>query len=166
MKTILETERLLLRELTGEDTAFLIELLGDPDVMRYWPHPLDEAEAEEWLERQLARYERDGCGYWAACLKTGEPVGQAGLMRIEIGGTGETALGYIIRKEDWGRGFATEAALGCIDYAFTTLKLERVIAPLRPENVVSERVAVKLGMYLEGYSLFAGYRHAIYVAAK
>jgi len=167
MKPILETKRLLLRELDHKDLPFLIELMGDPVVMEFWPNPLDKEECEKWIERQRSRYSDDGYGYWAAILKdSGELIGQAGLMRIEVGGAVETGLGYIIIRKYWGMGYATEAAQGCIDYAFATLKLDRVIAPVRPENIASERVAVKLGMRPESRTLFAGYRHSVYVMVK
>jgi len=105
------------------DLSFLLDLLSDPDVMRFWPNPLTKEECNDWLQRQRVRYEEHGYGYWLAINKAGgEPLGQAGLLQIEVDHRSETALGYIIRKAYWNRGYATEAAAGCLEYAFETLK--------------------------------------------
>ena len=80
-RAVLETPRLLLRELGVEDLDFIAELLGDPLVMRYWPRPYTREEAAEWIRRQQQRYARDGHGYWLAVEKaSGQPVGQVGLL--------------------------------------------------------------------------------------
>jgi len=167
MKQILQTDRLLLRELDSADLSFLLDLLSDPDVMRFWPNPLTKEECNDWLQRQRVRYEEHGYGYWLAINKAGgEPLGQAGLLQIEVDHRSETALGYIIRKAYWNRGYATEAAAGCLEYAFETLEVSRVIAPIRPGNTPSERVAVKMGMLPERTVAFAGFPHSIYVVTR
>lgn len=80
-KTILETERLRLREMSEADLDFLSALLGDAAVMRYWPKTCDREESRAWIKRQEERYARDGFGFWLAVSKaTGLPVGQAGLF--------------------------------------------------------------------------------------
>src|SRR5439155_11237620 len=115
MKQILQTDRLLLRELDSADLAFLFDFLSDPDVMRFWPNPLTKEECNDWLQRQRVRYEERGYGYWLAINKAlGEPLGQAGVLQIEVDHRSETALGYIIGKAYWNRGYATEAAAGCL----------------------------------------------------
>src|ERR671917_591908 len=110
-KTVLETPRLILRELDPDDLDFVAALLADPEVMRYWPRPYTREEAEAWVRRQRERYARDRHGYWLAVEKaTGQPVGQAGLLTVEVEGVEEPALGYIIHRPFWRRGFAVEAA--------------------------------------------------------
>ena len=113
MKQILQTDRLLLRELDSPDLAFLFSLLSDPDVMRFWPNPLTKEECNDWLQRQRVRYEEHGYGYWLAINKAGgEPLGQAGLLQIEVDHRSETALGYIIGKAYWNRGYANRSCGG------------------------------------------------------
>jgi len=60
--TILETARLLLREFTAEDTDALVQVLCDPETMRYYPVPYDRAAVEQWIERNRQRYQDDGVG--------------------------------------------------------------------------------------------------------
>jgi len=161
---VLETTRLFLRELSSEaDGDFIARLLAHPEVMRYWPQPFTREEADAWIEKQLGRYERDGCGYWLVSLReTGEPFGQAGVMMIEIDDVIEPGLGYIIDFSAWGNGYATEAAAACVSYAFNTLGSDHIVAPIRPANAVSARVAEKVGMIRDKTTMYAGLEHLIY----
>lgn len=166
-ETVLETPRLVLRELDSGDLDFVAAMLADPEVMRYWPRPYAREEAEAWVRRQRERYARDGYGYWLAVERaTGRPVGQVGLLTVELDGVEEAALGYIIHHPFWRRGFATEAAAATLDYALGTLGKRRVIAPIRPENVPSLAVARKLGMVPERRISFAGFEHLIYALTR
>lgn len=77
---ILETERLVLRELEPSDYRALCVILQDPDVMYAYEHAFSDAEVAEWLERQLARYAEYGFGLWAVLRKTGgDMIGQCGI---------------------------------------------------------------------------------------
>ena len=164
---VLETSRLLLRELVPDDLDFVAAMLADPEVMRYWPRPYSREEAEDWVRRQRERYARDGYGYWLAVERaTGRPVGQTGLLTVEVDGVEEAALGYIIHRPFWRRGFATEAAAAILDYAFGTLGKQRVIAPIRPENEPSLAVARKLGMAPERRTSFAGFEHLVFALTR
>lgn len=159
---VLRTERLVLRQLEPGDLDAVAEMLADPDVMRYWPRPHTREEAQAWIEKQLGRYARDGHGYWLVLDgASGTPVGQAGLMTLDVQGEPLVGLGYIVHRPFWRRGFATEASAGCLDHAFGPLGLERVIALIRPENVPSVGVADKLGMTPCGRTQFAGFDHLI-----
>jgi RimJ/RimL family protein N-acetyltransferase len=163
MQGMLQTPRLQAREMGMDDLAFLSTLLADPTVMQYWPHCLSRAETVAWITRQQERYRHDGHGYWLVVEKaTGRPVGQAGVLTIEVDGVEETGLGYMIHHPFWRRGFATEVAAASRDYAFERLEKARVIAPVRPENGPSIRVAQKLGMREEKRTMFAGYEHVIF----
>jgi RimJ/RimL family protein N-acetyltransferase len=75
-------------------------------------------------------------------------------------------LGYIIHRPFWGRGFATEAAAASRDHAFEMLGEQRVIAPVRPENIPSQRVALKLGMQPEKRTMYAGFEHISFVVSE
>ena len=167
MKTILETPRLLLREMSLDDLDFVAAMLAHPEVMRFWPQPFSREEAADWVRRQQERYARDGFGYWLALNKaTRQPIGQAGLLAQEVDGVAEVGLGYIIHRPFWRRGFATEAATACRDYAFDCLGKQRVIALVRPENAPSQGVALKLGMKLEKRVTFAGFEHLVFAVSQ
>ena len=160
MSIVLETNRLLLREMSQTDINFVAQMLAHPEVMRYWPRCYSRQDAFEWIERQQARYARDGVGYWLAVNKeTEQPVGQVGLMVVQVDGTEELGLGYMIHRPFWRMGYATEAAAGSKDYALAALGRTRVIALVRPENEPSRQVAQKLDMSLEKSTDYAGYAH-------
>lgn len=147
MKPILETPRLILREMAPADLDFVADMLSHPEVMRFYPKCYSREEADTWLQRQLHRYQRHGHGLWLALDKaSGQPVGQVGLLIQTVQGVEEKEVGYLIHRPFWRQGLATEAALACRDYAFATLGRQRVIALIRPENVPSQGVARKLGM--------------------
>ncbi|MCZ6835505.1 MAG: GNAT family N-acetyltransferase [Planctomycetota bacterium] len=165
---VFESVRLILHEIDREqDLEFLAALLGHPEVMRYWPAPMTREESIAWIERQVGRYERDGFGYWLVSLKeSGQPIGQAGLMRVEIEGESCIGLGYIIHADHWGKGYATEAAKQCLEYGFNVLEMSRIIALIRPENEPSIKVAERIGMIPAlGPGMrtqYAGFEHVIY----
>ncbi len=119
-----------------------------------------------WIRRQQrARPETDW--YWLALDKTtGQPVGQAGLLRQELDGVVETGIGYILHRPFWGQGYATEAAVGCRDYAYGKLGKARVTATVRPENLPSRRVAERIGLSFERLTTWADLPHMLYSAAR
>ena len=166
-RLILETDRLLLREMVLADLAFVASMLGHPEVMRYWPRRYTRDEAEAWVRRQLERYRRHGFGYWLTLDRvSGEPIGQAGLLWCDVLGRPEAAIGYIIHQPFWRRGYGTEAAAACLDYGFGPAGQERVIALIRPENLPSRRVAEKIGLKPEGSAQYEGFLHLLFAARK
>jgi RimJ/RimL family protein N-acetyltransferase len=157
MKVVLETPRLALREMVPGDLDFVAGMLAHPEVMRYYPRPLDRDEARAWLERQLARYAEFGHGLWLAVQRGGgAPVGQVGLIVQEVDGQREREIGYLIDRPFWRQGLATEAALAVRSFAFDGLGLDRVISLIRPANEPSQGVARKLGMTPRRQTLFRG----------
>lgn len=163
----LETERLRLREFTLDDADALLAVLGDPVTMQYYPAPFDRAEVESWIQRNLARYADSGFGLWAMLPKhSDELIGDCGCYVREVEGNFEFEMGWHVRRDLWGRGYATEAAQRCMEYAFSSLAAERVIALVRPENLSSCRVAEKIGMKCERVIFWRGYDHRIYAKQK
>ncbi|MFZ3262635.1 MAG: GNAT family N-acetyltransferase [Terriglobales bacterium] len=145
--TILETPRLTLRELKFEDADALARILSDPETMRYYPVPYDRTGVEQWIARNRQRYQEDGVGLWAMVLKSaGELIGDCGIIRQEVEGQYLYEIGYHLRRDFWGQGLATEAAIACRDWAFAHLKTDRLISLIRPENLPSRRVAERNGM--------------------
>lgn len=164
---ILETARLQLREFALEDADALEAVLGDPVAMQYYPAAFVRTEIEDWIRRNRARYMDPGFGLWAMLLKdSDELIGDCGCFIRELEGNVEFELGWHVRRDLWGRGYATEAARGCIEYAFSGLGAERVIALVRPENRSSCRVAEKSGMSCERVIFWRGYDHCIYAKMK
>ena len=143
-RLILETPRLILREMTPDDFPALCAMLRDPEVMYAYAHAFSEAEARQWLDRQLQRYREDGFGLWAVTLKTeggltrqdGPPVSRERVLEV----------GYLFRKSRWHQGYATEAARACRDYAFTVLDAGEVFSIIRDNNAASQAVARRNGM--------------------
>jgi RimJ/RimL family protein N-acetyltransferase len=160
---VLETSRLRLREFVPQDADGLAAVLGDPVAMQYYPAPFNRKEVEEWIERNRDRYQREGYGLWAMLLKdSGELIGDCGCFLRDIEGRDDIEIGYHVRRDLWGNGYATEAAQACVQYAFTQIGVDRVISLIRPENVQSVRVAEKNGLSCEKIIFWRGYDHCIY----
>jgi len=150
MKVILQTPRLLLREMDHGDLDFMAEMLGNPEVMRHYPKTEVRAGAAANIQRQMDRYAQWGYGPWLVLSKeTGQPLGRVGLLRQVVEGVEEVEVGYMIHRPFWRQGFAFEAAAACRDYVFHTLGRDRVISLIRPENLPSQAVARKMGMQPE-----------------
>lgn len=163
MRTILETPRLRLREMSLDDLDFIASMLAHPEVMRFYPKLYSREEAAQWIERQLGRYARDGHGLWLAeDLETGEPRGQVGLMVQDVDGVEEPEIGYLIHHPYWRQGLATEAAMGVRDWAFGALGLTRVISLIRPVNLPSRGVARHIGMAPEKTTICWDLEHIVF----
>lgn len=163
MNTILATHRFRCREMTEADAGFLAAMLGDAEVMRHYPKPLDRAESDAWLQRVLACYARAGHGFWMVeRLADGERVGQIGLLPKEINGRPEVEVAYMVHRPFWRQGIASEVALACRDYAFTAMRLPRVVCMIRQENTPSLAVAAKLGMRRIGDIIHSGLPHWLF----
>jgi len=164
---ILETSRLLLREFVAQDADALAAVLGDPVAMRYYPAALDHKGVEEWIGKNIGRYQRDGFGLWAMALKDScELIGDCGCILQDVEGANHVEVGYHVRRDLWGKGYATEAARVCMQYAFTRLGSTRIISMIRPENVQSIRVAEKNGLTCEKTIFWRGYDHCIYAKSR
>jgi len=170
---VIQTERLWLREFELEDVDALAKVLSDPETMRYYPMSFDHAAVADWIQRNRTRYANDGYGLWAMILKsTSELIGDCGLVRQSVDGVDEIEIGYHVRRDLWGQGYASEAARACRDHGFSTLSAERLISLIRPENVSSRRVAEKNGMTIWKEVTRANLLHYVYairhdqVAAK
>jgi [ribosomal protein S5]-alanine N-acetyltransferase len=163
----LETARTFMRDILGNDVDFLLRMMGDPEVMRYYPKPADVREVREFIDRMRAAYKNDGCGLWLVVdRESGEPLGRVGLLRQHVNGVDEFEVGYMIHRPFWRRGLATEAAVAVRDYAFAERKLPRVVSLIRPENVPSQRVARKLGMDVVDKWDHAGVPHQVFAVTS
>jgi len=164
--TVLTTERLILREMTGADLDHIAALFGDEEVMRYYPKPMTRDEAQAWVEWNRRLYRSHGFGLWAMALRdTGEFAGDCGLTPQYVDGVREIEVGYHVRTSLQGYGYATEAAAAARDFARDKLLLSRLIAIINPENVPSQRVAEKIGLKPEKRSTVFGAEQIIYAGA-
>jgi RimJ/RimL family protein N-acetyltransferase len=151
MEILLETERLVLRRLTEADADDLLDLDGDPEVMRFLtggePTPRDVV-TNEILPRFLWYYERFvGLGFWAAVEKsTGEFLGWFEFRPSDVGSPDQVELGYRLKRSAWGRGYATEGSRALIRKGFAELGVRRVFAETMAVNTASRRVMKKAGL--------------------
>lgn len=142
------TPRLRFREMTADDLDHMAALLGDPEVMRYYPAPKTRAQAQAWIDWNVRSYAEHGFGLWIVETHDGDFVGDCGLTWQSVGGERHVEVGYHVRAELQGRGYATEAATACRDAA-RAAGAEHLIAIIHPRNVPSQRVARKIGLRLE-----------------
>jgi RimJ/RimL family protein N-acetyltransferase len=162
VREILTTTRLTLRELDEADLDFVASMLGHPEVMHFFPSCLTQEQSRLWIHLQQKRYAEDGFGYWLAVERgADEPVALAGIMWAEVEGEHELAIGYLVHRLYWRRGYATEAAAACRDHAFDAMGATRVVILVRPENLPSLGVARKIGMEIERRTLYARYEHFV-----
>lgn len=161
--TILETERLVLREFCAADVDGLAAVLSDSETMRYYPAPFDRPGVEEWIRRNQARYSIHGYGLWAMVLKSNKKmIGDCGLVQQEVEAEKLIEIGYHVRRDLWGNGYATEAARACRDYGFQKLNAGRLISLIRSENRASRRVAEKTGLTVWKETMWHGWPHLVY----
>ncbi|EEO27401.2 hypothetical protein OFAG_00554 [Oxalobacter formigenes HOxBLS] len=146
-KTVAETGRLLLRELTADDFPGLCRALQDEVVTKVYERTFTDREIRFWLEGQFRNYRDEGFGMWAVVLKeSGEMIGHAGIFVSRHGDDEIHEIGYLFEKAYWGNGYATEAVLACRKVAFDILGLEKVYSIIRADNMASRAVARKNGM--------------------
>jgi RimJ/RimL family protein N-acetyltransferase len=144
---ILETPRLVLRELDANDSAFMLGLLNDPDWIRYIGDRgvRTVEEARKYLdERLVSMYARLGFGLWGVELRDGGgPIGICGLVKRDT--LESVDLGFAFMPAYRGQGYAYESALASREYGIRTLGLDRLLAIATPINLASVRLLEKLG---------------------
>ena len=145
---MIETDRLILREYTWDDYDALFEILSDPETMRHYPAPYDEAGVRRWIQWNLDNYEKYGFGLWAVVLReTGEFIGDCGLTMQLIDGESLPEIGYHIHKKYWRRGYAKEAARAVRDWAFQNTGFDCLYSYMKYTNVASYSTALANGMH-------------------
>ncbi len=144
---ILETERLYLRELVLEDKKELSKVLSNPESMEFYPHPFSDEEVEKWIRWNIENYKKYKHGLWAVILKEGNVfIGDCGITMQDIGNEIVPEIGFHIIKKYCKKGFATEAALACKEYAFNVLNYSKVFSYTTIRNIPSQKVASKIGL--------------------
>ena len=163
----IETERLLLRRFDpARDREAMLDVYGDPEVMRFIPGgPNGSLEAARTrLEQYAAAHDSRGFSFWAVVERaSGEVIGDAGFGVFRQ--TRDLELGYTFRRDRWGRGYATEAAQACLAAGFGHLGVTRIVAVVDEENVRSLRVAERIGMVRVGTVDTDGRAHALFATS-
>jgi ribosomal-protein-alanine N-acetyltransferase len=163
MGTIIETNRMRLRELNMDDIDNLLQIFSDPLAMKYYPSTKNWEETREWINWNLRNYKEYGIGLWAAQSKnSGQFIGQVGIVPQKIEEETEYEIGYLFVRKYWGKGLATEGAMACIEYGFHMLGRERLISLIAPSNEPSIRVAERIGMSLEKQIIRRGKETLVY----
>ena len=148
-KYLFQSDRLGFRNWTDADLTCLSEMNADAEVMRYFPNTLTKQESAVQLNRYRQHFEDKGYTYFAVeLLTTGECIGFIGLMYqdFEAAFTPAVDIGWRLKKEFWGQGYATEGAKRCLAFAKNTMKVNKIIAICTIQNINSEHVMQKIGM--------------------
>jgi RimJ/RimL family protein N-acetyltransferase len=164
---IIETDRLYLRELLINDKKELMKVLSNPKSMKFYSNSFSEEKVEKWIRWNVENYKKYKHGLWAVILKEDEVfIGDCGITMQNIGNETVPEIGFHIIKEYCNRGFATEAALACKEYAFKVLHYPKIFSYTTVRNIPSQKVAEKIGMRI--YKYFEKYeeKQIIRVASK
>lgn len=150
---IISTERLALRIFEDKDLDDAYKLFNDPEVQKYLS-PKNRRTREQLkvsLKRFANHWSERGFGILCVTKKeSDEMLGYCGFQFFDE--TKDVEILFCIRLEDWNKGFATEAAKGCIKYGFETLNFEKIYAATDPQNLASQSVLQKLGMQYDEVS--------------
>lgn len=158
----LRTERLVIREFEADDLDKLAALYGDPAVLWWEPEPYSRERTAEALAHVLELYRTEGIAEFAVCLaSTGEVIGDCGPVYRDVEGERLPELGWDLRSDHWGHGYATEAARGVLTHA-ACVGLRRVYSLITPGNVRSQGVARRLGMSIERGVVYAERPHDLW----
>jgi ribosomal-protein-alanine N-acetyltransferase len=149
---ILETDRLILRELTMEDAEEYFEFASDPQVSvsTLWDRHKSMEDTQEYLQKVLDKYQARQAYRWGIVHKhSNKLIGRTGLISWDIAHS-KAEIGFALSSQHWNMGIITEATSEVIKYGFNTLDINRIEGRCNYNNVGSARVMEKLGMKLEG----------------
>lgn len=150
MQIVLETERLFLREMEHADFDALYAVLGDSDIMRHYPYIFDEARVRRWIDVNLQRYRQLGFGLWAMCLKESDAM-----------------IGDHVAKNFQRKGYASEAARACRDWAFENTAFDRIYSYMKADNAPSLATAKAAGMaFVKTFIDAEGEATAVYAVTR
>jgi RimJ/RimL family protein N-acetyltransferase len=157
------TARLTFRTWRADDLPLALAVWGDPRMTRLVGGPFDEDAVRRRLDAEIALERDHGIQYWPAFLESGAHVGCAGMKLYDLTRS-IFEIGFYIRREHWGRGFATEAARAVIAHGFEVLGATELYAGHHPDNRDSKRVLEKLGFQYLRHELYAptGLQHSLY----
>ena len=150
---VIETNRLILREMSFDDFDSLKAIIGDPINMKYYEQPYDDTGVTRWINWNITNYQTYGFGLWACILKeTGQMIGDCGVTMQFINKKIRPEIGYHFNINYHNKGYATEAAQAVKEYIFSKTTFKELYTYTTKENLPSRRVAEKNGMtFVEEY---------------
>lgn len=160
-----ETERVLFRKIQKSDFNDWLEFHKDPTTSEHWIYEYEspEIECRKWYDKQFFRYENDLGGMNALIEKnTARLIGHCGLLVQTVDQITELEIAYSLLPEFWNRGFATESAIKCKNFAFENNLSDSIISIISLTNKPSEKVAVKNGMRIDKATEYNGNKVNIY----
>ncbi|MBL7933005.1 MAG: GNAT family N-acetyltransferase [Bacteroidia bacterium] len=172
MKIVIETPRLILREILPEDDKGIFELDSDPEVHTYLgKRPITSVQqAKDAIAFIRKQYVENGIGRWAVIEKeSGAFVGWSGLKlmkELTNNHINYYDLGYRFIKKHWGKGYATETARATVDYAFNKMALSGIYGMAEAGNARSRHVLEKVGLRHEGQFMYDGVLHDWFKISK
>ncbi len=146
---IITTERLGLRNWRSNDLAIFAEMSQDKEVMEFFPKLLTEEDCIDFINRMQNHFQKFGFCYFAVdILETGEFIGFTGLLNqtYESNFTPCVDIGWRLKRSAWGKGYATEAAKSCLNFATNKLKLKEIYSLASIPNINSISIMKKIGM--------------------
>src|SRR3990172_9240505 len=151
----IRTARLLIRPMRREDAGALWQRRNDPEVARYqnWITPYPREKVDAWMETVTAMDGPRNEDWWMAtiaALDSDLPIGDLALHLTWESRTAE--IGYTLAANQWGKGYAVEAASALVEYLFATLGVTRVLGMVHPDNRASAMVLERVGMLFEGHT--------------
>ena len=152
MNLILETERLILREMLPSDAEALFEMDSNPNVHKYlWNKPLTSIDGVyQYIEMVRNQYLENNIGRFVVVLKeTNELIGWAGLKYNTEKVNNKVHfydIGYRLNEKFWGKGYASEASFAWLDYGFNVMKIKVMEAAAHTDNIASNRILQKIGL--------------------
>jgi len=150
---IFKSERLGFRRWTNEDLEEFEKLNADEEVMEHFPNTLSRKEVVEFIRLLKTHFTENGFTYYATeILDTQEFIGMIGLANQQYKSkfTPAIDIGWRLKKDAWGKGYATEGAKRCLKYAFNELEMEKIISVCTVKNTKSENIMRKIGMTKKG----------------
>lgn len=148
---ILETERLILREISFEDFQELSEILQNPKVMLPWNELFTNQELKRWIVDNIKQYKRYRTGYLAVIKKSDLSfIGIVGVIKLHIKNANFYELGYVLKEEYRGNGYATESIKRCINYASQNLNIREIYLCMDISNHKSQKLINLLGFKFVG----------------
>ncbi len=152
-KYIFKSKRLGFRKWSNEDLDEFSKLNADSEVMRHFASTLSEAGTQALIDGLKSHFDKNGYTYYATeILETKELIGMIGIayQEYKTAFTPAIDIGWRLKRDAWGKGYATEGAKQCLDYAFTELGIDKIISVCTIGNKESENVMKKIGMTKKG----------------
>jgi len=152
-----QTSRLLFRKIALSDVGQWLPFFEDPRAHQYWlsENKPPRLQCDAWYARQQQRYDEDLGGMNALIEKSsGRLIGHAGLLIQQVDGQNELEVAYSLLPAFWGKGYATEAALRCRDYAFENDFAGTLISIISIANIPSTNVALRNGMQVDKQTVY------------